>query len=235
MKSIFSCKLYKSSTRKDKIRAALINPINKELVQQLESYLGDSQESEEFDIDTTDTSTSGGRVKRSGSSHSYSGGVNVPDTIDSPTVADLGEEGAEDENLPEGDLEDEIVDESEPENDSDGQEELPEDEVSEASNIPTDPQQPKPDMSTAVQAIFNHIKTGLNESEFTAGVNRILSKSDEVWIYYNDSINLNNVMGSVIEFVSQSYSNMMDFNRLARSENAIVFQINQGDEDGKTS
>ena len=38
-------------------------------------------------------------------------------------------------------------------------------------------------------------------------------------------MNLNNVMGSVIELVSAlGYANL-EFNRLARSDNAIVFQI----------
>ena len=39
MYAIYSCKLYKNSTRKDKIKAAISNPLNAELVSQLKSYL----------------------------------------------------------------------------------------------------------------------------------------------------------------------------------------------------
>ena len=39
MNAIFASKLFRSSTRQDKIRAALADPVNMELVQQLRSYL----------------------------------------------------------------------------------------------------------------------------------------------------------------------------------------------------
>ena len=69
------------------------------------------------------------------------------------------------------------------------------------------------------------LKGSINLREDTQGVNRILKKNDEIWIYYEDKVNLNNVMGSVIELVSAlGYANL-EFNRLARSDNAIVFQI----------
>lgn len=41
MNAIFACKLYKSSTRKQKIQAALKNPVNAELVKQLSECLDD--------------------------------------------------------------------------------------------------------------------------------------------------------------------------------------------------
>ena len=39
MQAIFASKLYRTSPRKDRIHAALSDPMNKELVQQLHSYL----------------------------------------------------------------------------------------------------------------------------------------------------------------------------------------------------
>lgn len=38
---IFSSKLYQASTRKEKIKSALENPINAELVKQLDEYIGE--------------------------------------------------------------------------------------------------------------------------------------------------------------------------------------------------
>ena len=46
MKAIYSCKLYKASKRKDKIRAAIADPLNTELVTQLRSYLDDDFQDE---------------------------------------------------------------------------------------------------------------------------------------------------------------------------------------------
>ena len=63
----------------------------------------------------------------------------------------------------------------------------------------------------------------LNVKEDTNGVSRIKVADDEVWIYYNDKINLNNIMESVISTLSQSGFSSLEFNRLARSDNAIVF------------
>ena len=47
----------------------------------------------------------------------------------------------------------------------------------------------------------------------------------ELWIHYNDSINLNNVMEPVIAVLNAANYFKLDFNRLARTENAIVFSI----------
>jgi hypothetical protein len=49
-------------------------------------------------------------------------------------------------------------------------------------------------------------------------------KEDEAWVYFDDSINLNNVMGDVIDGLANPYP-WLAFNRLARSENAMVFVI----------
>lgn len=59
----------------------------------------------------------------------------------------------------------------------------------------------------------------------TCGVDRVQFKDDEVWVYYNDKINLNNVMSVVIEVLNAANYTYLEFNRLARSDNAMVFQI----------
>ena len=49
LQRIYSSKLYVTSTRKDRIHAAIQDPINVELVQQLEDYLDDEDTIEDND------------------------------------------------------------------------------------------------------------------------------------------------------------------------------------------
>lgn len=69
------------------------------------------------------------------------------------------------------------------------------------------------------------IKGTLNHNAETAGVSRIESKDKELWIYYNDDVNLNNIMTDVIELLNNTGYTYLSFNRLARSNNAIVFEV----------
>ena len=48
MKAIYASKLYKTSTRKNKIHAAIQNPVNAELVSQLAKYLDEEYQSPEY-------------------------------------------------------------------------------------------------------------------------------------------------------------------------------------------
>lgn len=65
----------------------------------------------------------------------------------------------------------------------------------------------------------------LNSNSDTAGVMRTSVNDNEFWIYYNDKLNLNNVMGPAIVLLDSSSHSQLRFNRLARSDNAIVFDI----------
>jgi len=79
------------------------------------------------------------------------------------------------------------------------------------------------------------IKGTLNAREDTKGVNRLQVKEDELWIYYNDDVNLNDTMVEVIGVLNSTGYTYLKFNRLARSNNAIVFDICLNtDEDIKT-
>lgn len=77
------------------------------------------------------------------------------------------------------------------------------------------------DMRNEVESI----KGTLNSQQLTCGVTRVAVKDDEVWCYYNDSVNLNEVMVEAIDLVSKAGYSYLEFNRLARSDNAIVFVI----------
>ena len=65
----------------------------------------------------------------------------------------------------------------------------------------------------------------LNAFEDTCGVIRTKQVGDELWIYFNDKKNLNNLMEAVIDRLGAAGFYQLEFNRLARTDNAIVFQI----------
>lgn len=69
------------------------------------------------------------------------------------------------------------------------------------------------------------IKAFLNLSEDTEGVQRVRQIGNEVWVHYQDSVNLNDVLVPVMESLSSSSYSYLEFNRLARSDNAVVFVI----------
>ena len=69
------------------------------------------------------------------------------------------------------------------------------------------------------------IKGTLNSIEATKGVSRLQVKDSELWIYYNDDVNLNDKMVDVIDVLNSTGYTYLVFNRLARSNNAIVFDI----------
>jgi hypothetical protein len=81
------------------------------------------------------------------------------------------------------------------------------------------------DLYASLTGIANEIKGTLNVRQDTAGVNRVQIKNDELWIYYNDDINLNNVMANVIGVLNTANYSYFEFNRLARTDNAIVFTV----------
>ena len=80
--------------------------------------------------------------------------------------------------------------------------------------------------STKIHVIpLDEIKGTLNHVADTAGVSRIEMKDHELWIFYNDEVNLNNIMTEAIELLNNTGYTYLSFNRLARSNNAIVFEI----------
>ena len=82
---------------------------------------------------------------------------------------------------------------------------------------------------TTIEDIANEcetIKGTLNAREDTSGVNRLQVKDQELWIYFTDDTNLNDKMIDVIEVLNGTGYTYLAFSRLARSNNAIVFDIN---------
>ena len=226
IKAIYSCKLYKASSRKDRIQAALAASGNMALVTQLAESLDEEYKTPENlgkaapkadskpedadnlfvdeDIDpekdlmTVDDLA--GSLHSSGGSHH---------STPSPSSAPSKPEGGE----------------GEPKPDTDTSDLMPE---SPANEKPAEPKAEPAEASTKIESAkaldLAVLKGSLNNVKETAGVARVAEKENEVWIYYNDDVNLNNIMTDVIESIANMGYTYLEFNRLARSDNAIVFQ-----------
>ena len=226
---IYSSKLYITSTRKDRIRAAINDPFNVELVQQISDYLdNDSKKllktaveeedakAEKLEDKSSDSDTGSGNDEPLDDEHnvfspSYSGS-HGPIAPPSDMGGDMGEGGPEEPGL---------FDES---SDS-GYEPAPDDNVEESTQIPIEGSSKIEDIISNLVNDLPVIKGTLNGREDTAGVIRLNVDDDELWIYYADEVNLSDIMIEVIEALNGANYNYLTFNRLARSNNAIVFDI----------
>lgn len=224
--AIFASKLYQSSSRKDRIHSAYMNPLNAELVQQIDSYVSpkyqkllEPEEQEPTDSQNLDTANTGEDDGRSSSGSSYSGGGgssfsgggsfsggDIPGMVtDEPEESAESDEGS-------SDMSREPVSESPAESESD--------ESVEQSTVIASSCTEK-DAALEVDTM----KGSLNVKAETAGVIRVRVKDKELWVYYQDSINLNSVMPDVIDTMNALGYTYLEFSRLARTDNAIVFDI----------
>lgn len=212
LKYIYGCKMFRSSSRKNHIKANIANPINVELVQQIEDLTDDS----EGTVEKVNPSENRGERKiLKGPSSSPSGGSYSPSLSDGiePSEDDIfipdetDNNGNTDENFDDSgslDTSDESVDE--------------------------DTSDENVESSEAITAVvedeldINQLKSILNESSsLTYGVSRISERNNEVWVYYNDDVNLNPMLSDIIYTVESSKFKNLEFNRIARSDNAVVF------------
>lgn len=229
MKAIYSCKLYKTHPRKDKIKAAISNPINTELVSQLRSYLDDEYQhladrpepepdvADDLREDTDDLSSD---VRDRGSSSSL-GPRPTSGSLSAKFNALLGDEGDSDDftDSDMGDLDSDADDVDDTDLDTEDETEGELEEIGESTSIST-----PTDVNLA-----DAVKSSLCQYPELSKFNRVLEKNNELWIYYNDDVNLNNIMGPVIEQLVDDHLDQLEFNRLARSDNAIVFQVSTDD------
>lgn len=218
--AIFASKLYQASSRKDRIHSAYMNPLNAELVQQIDSYVSpkyqkmlNTEEQESADPQNLDTANTGEGDRGSSSGSSYSGGGGssfsgggVPGMITDEPEDSLGD-----------DIETEDVD-VEPAGDESSEPEV-EESVEQSTVIASSCTEKDAALEVDI------IKGSLNVNDETSGVTRIRVKDKELWIYYQDSINLNSVMPDVIDTMNALGYTYLEFSRLARTDNAIVFDI----------
>lgn len=216
---IFASKLFKTSTRQDKIRAAAQNPVNAELVKQLSEYVDpedkhylkpSSESDEKIDFGEPDAEFESSDENKSESSSPDFSSAKGPERSTGANGKFDMPEGAE-EDLPDMSEGPDVAPDEKP----------ADDEISEATDIVDD------EDSDPVQYISDNIediKSLLNED--VARV-QIKNNSSELWIYYKDKINLNSIMEDEIAALSDSKYSNLEFNRLARTENAIVFSIEE--------
>ena len=205
---VMSSFVYSGSSRKAAILAAATNPINTELVTQLVRYLDEEylKPKEEFVRDDSEN----GSTEASGEPAIQPNLLppsNEPSFSGSDHFESLASMFGDDVELPEESAEPE--EESEPEVASAEPEEESEPEVASSTNA-----------TASLENISASIASMLNAVDTTSGVRSAKVLGTELWIYYKDNINLNSVMESVIDAVA---SHELEFNRLARSHNAIVF------------
>lgn len=220
---IFSSKLFAVSSRKAEIRAAASNPINQNLMQQLSTALDKSYQKAEYLLDEEDQ-------EKLRQAQTESAEPEVEETEESEVTEETGAEPKEHSAPP-----------AKPSNlhskFKEAEKSMSEDEPSEpAEGAPADTGSVDTKMEAATdidngiedngiqdtKSVADSVKAALNDNAETAGVSRTAVKDDELWVYYEDSINLNKVMASAIETLN-TLGYGLEFNRLARSDNAIVF------------
>lgn len=249
LQSILASKMYKSSPRKAKILSAFEDPINAELVGQLAKALDEEYQTSDY------------LVKEQKSEDSSPVTSPEPEESPAPDDGGsfsppLGG-GAPRHSSPTFDADSDVIDEHSSESSESPNSESSVDSTGSADTGADSGSTPVEEstkvdptnlgsvfikkgevVASAARSVFkdmrqvsDEVKGLLNFKDSTTGVNRILCKENELWIYYNDDVNLNNVMAEVIELLNASAYTYLEFNRLARSDNAMVFLISFADTD----
>ena len=230
MDAIFSSKLYKAHRNKERIHAALTNPINTELVQQLREYLDedpaktvDVTDVDVTDVDVEDVDVAEGpdaaKTKEPESTETSSG---APKPRPGKTAEKI-DKALDHENKLDKALEEDLGDPAVADEETD--DDFPNPESAESAT-----QLPKNTVTAALQPSDSIIGL-LNSKNDTAGVLRVVRKGDEFWIYYQDKYNLNSIMAPAISLL-EGAGYPLAFNRLARTDNAIVFDVTEVNEAG---
>lgn len=228
MVSITSCKMFRYNDHKDKIIAAFQDPINQELVQQISDYVtvdiipSKPKEQEHMESHIIPSKHSRNAAKPGKLPHDVKHDEHIDDIPEPDKVSDEDEIDIDTEKPNQDEMQSEESSQVDDDQSLEESTKLTGKNISSNTVLYTNNTCPLYDISNLSQ----EIKGTLNFRKETQGVSRVLIKDSELWIYYNDSINLNNVMGNVIESLNAANYYYLQFNRLARSDNAIVFEIN---------
>lgn len=227
MKAIYASKLFIASKRKEQIKAALLSDANTGLVQQLAEDLDEEYKTPENLGQEQEKKESEESDEEANEFADFIVDEDVDPEKDLVTMDDLGKSSGPSKKssgsapkpskAPSGDKPDEKL----KSDTSDLMPESPANEKPEPAEASTKVE--KEGVKAASTPDLNILKGTLNTREETAGVIRIAEKENEVWIYYNDDVNLNDIMVDVIECITCLDTQPLEFNRLARSDNAIVF------------
>lgn len=220
LEAIFASKLYKASSRQSELKAALNNPMNKELVTQLQSYLDpeyrkteepsnfverSAESHQEAEENFLDAKAGGGDLGSAPHSSSVPEDFSEPAAVENPDVS--SEESSD------VTLDDESTNTEE---------------ASEEANSSTRIGKSAVTADCCIDARgYATLVPALNARDDTKGATRYRIKDAELWVYYDDSVNLNTVMSPVIDYMNAASFDKAEFNRLARSDNAIVFELSE--------
>lgn len=197
---VLSSSLFAVSTKKAKIMAALTNPLNAELIQQSVSDLPDDTVTKLEESDNQEPN-------KDGASPASEGTKSI--TSDpKPIKFKVADHAIEKDTA--------ALEDDDSSKDSD-------------NSVETNPVDVTSSVSVdCVVLDAEVIKSTLNGRDDTCGVVSIALKDSgvsELWIYYDDETNLNDTIYAVVSVFNSCGYNMLKFNRLARSNNAIVFDI----------
>lgn len=220
LEAIFASKLYRASSRQSELKAAINNPMNKELITQLQSYLDpeyrnpketsnfverSSEAHQAAEENFLDAKTGGRDIGGAPHGGSVPGDFSDPAAVENPDVS-----SEESSDVP---LDDESTNT---------------DEASEEANSSTKIGKSAVTADCCIDARgYATLVPALNARDDTKGATRYRIKDNELWVYYDDSVNLNTVMAPVIDYMNAASFDKAEFNRLARSDNAIVFELSQ--------
>ena len=228
--AIVASKLFKSSPRQKAILAALNDPVNVELVTQLDEYIGDEYR-DLLNPPEADTEPAATNPVDAPDADAADDAGNGPAPGMNPKVAKfspnpgLAEKHSGDLAALDAENADKLPDESaeEPEVDSAT--------TVSGKTIMADTSTLSPDLTVhaSLPQLAGELKGTLNARTNTAGITRVSVKNDEVWLYYSDDVNLNNVLPAVLDLLTYTNYSYLIFNRLARTENAMVFTLSTND------
>lgn len=197
---VLSSSLFAVSTKKAKIMAALTNPLNAELIQQSVSDLPDDTLAKLNESDNPEPNNDGASPTSEGTKSITSD--------PKPIKFKVADHAVEKDTA--------ALEDDDSSKDSD-------------NSVETNPVDVTSSVSVdCVVLDAEVIKSTLNGRDDTCGVVSIALKDSgvsELWIYYDDETNLNDTIYAVVSVFNSCGYNMLKFNRLARSNNAIVFDI----------
>lgn len=236
MSLIMSSELFKSSKNKSKILSTISNPINKELVKQLESYVKvsdlteddnsedskheDSTESNSSSLETNTDKSSSEDTQNSEQTNTSKPASFVPnDSSDKSETNDNeedGSEGSDDDN----NADDKRSDDSDS-NDVNESTSINKVQIKSSTYVTAD----------IVAKAVNELPGALNLSDDTKGVDYAAFKTNannanEVWIYYDSEVDVSKILNNVVTYLLSSGYYYLQFNRVSRDDNALVFVVN---------
>jgi hypothetical protein len=234
---IYASKIYLTSNRQGKIHAAIQDPLNVELVQQISDYLDTDAKEElaeavEFNeakeasskeaeapegnvFDGVEAPTSSGGPSLGGGSHRSSSGGSIP-----PMPSGGGDPFEEFESDEPDAPDDAPSDDNAP---AEAPSEPPAD-IEEATEITGVDEVSDTDEVVLQSGVLKKL---LNSEDDTSGVARVDIDDKETWVYYEDKVNLNDILDEVISAIKNAKYDMLKFSRLARTDNAVVFDIKE--------